>query len=258
LSRELRGIVDEHRAIYDLGVHGPDVLFYYRPLRPNHVKNLGRACHRTCGDEFFRHCCEVTARTVDASARGREPRKADCARGHEAHIAYLLGVLCHYMLDRECHPYVYARTGAGASHSAIEASFDRHLMVLDHLDPLKHSPTHHLKPSPHAARVMQDFYPLLTNGEIFGAQVSMKLMLRVLAARPPARPLFMTVAGLNGFRDLFIPPRPRRDLVDSDLRLKELYDDAVARAPGMIDQLMAHLNQGAPFGPEFHHTFGKD
>jgi hypothetical protein len=86
----------------------------------------------------------------------------------------------------------------------------------------------------------------------------MKLMLQLLAARKPARPVFMKIAGLAGFQDLFITTRPRHDLVDSDLRLKELYDAAVSRAPGMMNQLLAHLNSGTPFGPEFAHTFGKD
>lgn len=255
LDPALQRAVDRHRPLYDLGVHGPDVLFYYRPLKHNHVKNLGRACHRTRGDLFFAHCAEVVNRLDDRAATSPVLRKGDAPR---AYMAYLLGVLCHYMLDRSCHPYVYCKQEEGVSHSAIEASFDRHLMVLDGLDPLKYSPTHHLKPSHKAALVMRDFYPLLTEREIYGAQVSMLWILRALAIRPPLRPLFMELASLGHSRDLFITTRPNHDCVDSDLRLKELYDEALILAPDMLAQLLAHLQDGTPFGPEFNHTFGKD
>ena len=37
LPEELREAVQRYRGLYDTGVHGPDIFFYYRPVCPNRV-----------------------------------------------------------------------------------------------------------------------------------------------------------------------------------------------------------------------------
>ena len=32
LPEELRSVITAHRALYDIGLHGPDIFFFYRPL----------------------------------------------------------------------------------------------------------------------------------------------------------------------------------------------------------------------------------
>ena len=43
LPEELRGVVSRHRALYDIGLHGPDILFYYHALRSNPISARGGA-----------------------------------------------------------------------------------------------------------------------------------------------------------------------------------------------------------------------
>ena len=45
LPEELRGVITAHRALYDIGLHGPDIFFFYRPLGHNSVIRLGHALH---------------------------------------------------------------------------------------------------------------------------------------------------------------------------------------------------------------------
>ena len=45
LPEELRDKIEPYRALYDLGLHGPDLLFYYKALQSNHVSRLGGAMH---------------------------------------------------------------------------------------------------------------------------------------------------------------------------------------------------------------------
>ena len=33
LPRPLRSTVENHRELFDIGLHGPDILFYYHPMQ---------------------------------------------------------------------------------------------------------------------------------------------------------------------------------------------------------------------------------
>ena len=38
LPRPLRSTVENHRELFDIGLHGPDILFYYHPMKRNTAK----------------------------------------------------------------------------------------------------------------------------------------------------------------------------------------------------------------------------
>ena len=37
----LRATLEQHRELYDIGLHGPDLMFYYKALQSNPVNRLG-------------------------------------------------------------------------------------------------------------------------------------------------------------------------------------------------------------------------
>ncbi len=238
-------IVSSHRQLFDFGVHGPDLLFYYRPFLKTPVNHLGIQCHRQTGRCFF---------TRAAKAAAACPQR-DAAR------SYLLGVLCHFILDRECHPYVAEKEKSGVSHSAIEASFDRFLMEQDGLDPLTHRPTGHLIPSAGSALVIADFYPPLSRKEILIAENSMVFYLNALVTPPgkkrTALLTAMKLAGQQHFCDLLIPLTPNPKCRDSDGILLDKYQGALALAETMTPELLGHIETGSPLGTGFDHTFGE-
>ena len=49
VRRELEGnerkIIEKYPQLYLIGLHGPDILFYYKPLRPNPVNQIGYDLH---------------------------------------------------------------------------------------------------------------------------------------------------------------------------------------------------------------------
>ena len=100
LPAEAQKIIAQNRDLFDFGVHGPDLLFYYMPLGKNHVNQMGYRSHERTGRDFFTQ----TAETVNT------------AKDRNAALAYLYGVLCHFTLDRECHPYVARTEQTGVSH----------------------------------------------------------------------------------------------------------------------------------------------
>lgn len=129
LPAHLKKIIEENYDCFALGLHGPDLLFYYRPLSGNSTNAIGYAIHERHASEFFRKAKEIFER------RGKLG----------ADEAYLLGFLCHFALDSEGHPIVNAEMRAkGLSHTEIETAFDRYLLEKDGKEPCKIDFTAHI------------------------------------------------------------------------------------------------------------------
>lgn len=245
LPTEAQKIITQNRSLFDFGVHGPDLLFYYMPLTKNHVNQMGYRSHERTGRDFFTQAAQTTASAED----------------RDAALAYLYGVLCHFTLDRECHPYVGRKEQTGVSHSAIEASFDRYLMEKDGLDPVTHKVTSHLHPTPASARVIAPFYDPIQKEEVYQAQRSMRFYLNLLVASGPKRKLLlsgMNLAGKASMGDMFVPLHQNLACADSDEILFAHYQSALDLYQSLFGQLNALL-AGAPdaLGTGFDHTFGE-
>lgn len=245
LPAEAQKIVEQHRNLFDFGVHGPDLLFYYMPLTKNHVNRMGYRSHERTGRDFFTQAAET----------------ANAAKDRNAALAYLYGVLCHFTLDRECHPYVGRKEETGVSHSAIEASFDRYLMEQDGLDPVTHKVTSHLHPTPASARVIAPFYAPIQKEEVYQAQRSMRFYLNLLVASGPKRKLLlsgMNLAGKPSMGDMFVPLHPNLACADSDEILFAHYQSALGLYQSLFAELNALLEGDADaLGCGFDHTFGE-
>ena len=109
LPDELRAQLEQNRELYDIGLHGPDLLFYYHAAKSNPVGALGNAMHEEPGRVFF----------------DRARRVVHCEADRDAALAYALGFVCHFALDSTCHPYVEQFTReSGVTHCEIETEFD--------------------------------------------------------------------------------------------------------------------------------------
>ncbi len=107
LSEAIRHTIIENKELFDLATQGPDLLFYNNPFKKNDVSELGVRIHDEPARKFFDNILE---------------RKV--AKNPQI-LAYVLGALCHYGLDRACHPYVNAfADGDSARHTSLESDFD--------------------------------------------------------------------------------------------------------------------------------------
>ena len=132
LPESVRSQIRKYPDLYKIGLHGPDILFYYKPLMKNKVSALGHLIHEQPGSAFFE--------------RGRRILQAE--QGNQGGKAYLYGFLCHYLLDSCCHGTVYeTMEKSGLEHTHIETEFDRFLMEKDGLDPVRRCLTDHINPS---------------------------------------------------------------------------------------------------------------
>ena len=119
LPEDIRSICTAHRGLFDIGLHGPDIYFFYRPVLPNKVNRIGYAAHKRSGRYF----------------------------------------LCHFTLDSICHPYIHtAMKEFNVTHAATETAFDRALLLKDGKDPQHFDPCGHFEVNTRNAAVITPFY----------------------------------------------------------------------------------------------------
>ncbi len=69
LPRPLQNSIEAHRELFDIGLHGPDILFYYNALKKDPVNEQGHTLHEQFADEFFHHAVEVIEKAKDPQRR---------------------------------------------------------------------------------------------------------------------------------------------------------------------------------------------
>ena len=244
LPAALQDQIGKNRALFDVGLHGPDLLFYYHAAKSSPVSALGNAMHEQPGRVFFER-----ARGVVRQAKDRD-----------AALAYALGFVCHFALDSTCHPYVEAYTRqSGVSHCEIETEFDDMLLRRDGYDPLTFFTASHIHPSAENARVIAPFYRDISEQTALEALKGMITVHKVLQASNPVKRWVvltgMRVAGKYEFmHGLVANPQPNPKCVRSSQKLEELYKTAVPLAVRLIEEYADEK----PLGAEYQHTFGEN
>ena len=122
LSLSTLARIEDHPLLFQMGLHGPDLLFYYMPIFSTPLGQLGYSLHHHTGREVI----SVMLDTTDSLP----PEMQDAA------LSYMLGFACHYLLDSACHPYVTQLIKSGKS--------DYWLMEQDGSAPLKTDSVSHL------------------------------------------------------------------------------------------------------------------
>ena len=166
LDERTRGLIQKYRNLYDIGCSGPDILFFYRPLKSNPIRQLGNAMHNVPARDFF-----MKARTLIRTSS--DP---------EAALVYVLGFINHFVLDSECHPMVgKAVLETGVTHSEIESELDALLMREDGLDPIRTRACDRIVFTAKDCEIIAPFFGL-TSSEIKESINTMKLFLNFFVA----------------------------------------------------------------------------
>jgi hypothetical protein len=238
MDPETASIVRRNRRFFDMGVHGPDLFFYYGPSFSKKISSLGSFFHAQSGAAFFTRVC-------------RELR----LNPSEAKESYLYGVLCHYALDSMCHPFVHEQ--GEATHVALETEFDRFLLELDGKIPQEQDLSIHMRFDKRDCAVIAPFYPPAKEEEIARCVWNMRTVTHLLTVPGNAiRSIVKTGIGLAGAADLMMPPEPNAALLPLDAPMKALYDQALTQYPAMLATLRGHLHHGAGFDELYKPTFG--
>ena len=245
LPDQYRDVLMQYEDLFNIGLHGPDLLFYYKPFSHHPLHAEGGRMHRMTGREYF------TEAGTTFLARGR--RKAD--------YAYLCGFLCHFALDRACHGYIIAMDQEGtASHAEIESELDRILLEEDGLDPVRTNLAAHIHASDRAADVIAPYFPGAAKKEILSGIKGLSWF-----------NILLTLPGHLGYRRVdrilqYMPkysfihghmvnldPNPLCEQSNQDLRKR--YEDAVGDACLLIRSFLPVLKGKKKWPDLMDHDF---
>ena len=223
---DIKKRIDLHKDLFEIGLHGPDLFFYYYAPLKNVI---------------------LSGSTV--------PEK-------NAGLAYILGFLCHFTLDSVCHSYIEKKlTTDPVTHSDIETNFDRYLLLKQHRRPLHAKVTSHLRTSQESAKVIRTFFPTLSVRQVESSISSMiwyndlfttsdRLIRSLVKAALHATFTYKSLGGL------LMNETDNPLCTDSNLRLDKLMEASVPLCLSLTSNYLGFLHKGVPLSPYFRHTFG--
>lgn len=241
---DIRRTINRFRRLYDVGLHGPDVFFYYNPVYGTKIGDMGKRLHSQSGADFFMRAC-----------RGLRMEPS------EAGEAYLYGLLTHYCLDSVCHPYVEEKAAQEeATHGEIEAEFDRFLLERDgKVPPCAQDLSPHMRLTPQECEIAARLYSGISAAHMQTAVKNMERITKMLAVPDGIRRKAMkTAVGLvsKNYIGLFVPAQENPHCGKWNEELFLLYEQARGQFPALLLQISAHMTYNAPLGEEFTANFG--
>lgn len=247
LPEQIRKIVNRNKQLYDIGLHGPDILFYYHPLTLNRVNEIGYEMHKHSGKEFFEAAAEIIKKHPDDGQ----------------YQAYVYGFICHFALDVTCHGYIDDKIAeSGISHTEIEVEFDRSLMIADGKNPITNRLTDHIIPSETNAEIIAPFFPGAQPQEVKKALSGMISCNNLLIAPSKLkRALVYAILRISGnykeMHGLLVNYEENPACEDSTKMLYQLYAIAAERAVKMIIEFERYITDGqSPWNHIYGLTFG--
>lgn len=244
LPEDLRKVIRKHKKLYLIGLHGPDIFFYYHPFSGNSISKLGSRLHSETADHFFRDRIALFQENPDDAMR-----------------AYLLGFACHYLLDSACHPYINAfEEQTGISHAEIETHLDRALMEMDGKDPFSYEPACAICPDTEGNRVIQRCFPNLSRQEILECLKGMKFYTHLPICRSAVkRTVLLGLLKLSGqynsMEGQIMRKHANSKCETATRNLLTLYRKALNEAPGELEGLNEAILHGAPLSGRFQRNF---
>lgn len=247
LPSPLDAIINKNKELFLIGLHGPDILFYYKPLSSNSVNALGHRMHAEIAAPFFEY-----ARSVIQSQQGAR---------RERSISYIMGFICHFMLDSECHGYIAKKIAeSGVSHCEIETEFDRYLLVKEHKNPLTADLARHIVSSPENAAAISAFFPDLSDKEIEKSLDSIKWFSKLLVSPNHVKRTAL-VTGLkaagkyDAMGGLLVNFEPNPKCADSCQTLFHFLKNAIHPTLTLMEEYYAHLDEDEPLNERFQRNF---
>lgn len=242
LPENIASAVRANRGLYDIGLHGPDLLFYYKPLGTNAVNQIGFAMHARPAVNFFASAAEIVKSGTDAAA------------------AYAYGFVCHFALDSACHSYIENKIRlSGVTHTEIESEFDRSLLLEEGREPLSAVLTAHIRPDAEKARVIAPFFGILPEQALKALRSMVFYNGLLRAPHQPKRGIVNLVLRISGnykeMHGMMIAKRPIAACEDSSMRLKKLSAAAVPQAAALIQNFAEAVRGEAALSSAFQETF---
>lgn len=243
IQQPLKTVLENNLDLFNVGLHGPDILFYNRPYIHSKINRLGSAMHKQRADIFFYQAIEILKETKS-----------------EAQFAYLCGFVCHYILDSNGHPYINTIIKeTGVTHFEIETELDRYFMVKDHLDPLPSKLTDHIKANEDIVNNIEPYFKA-TKKDLYKSLKGMKFYDRLLIApQLYKRGLIYLVLSITftykRFQGFVVNYRPNKTVTPYLEHLEKLFNQSINECFDALDNFINVIKDDCPLSPRFKHDF---
>lgn len=244
LPKEIKAEIKTAKSLYLTGLHGPDILFYYKPLGKNTVNKTALDVHNELAAVFFENAIQ----------RYHENPSKELA-------SYILGFGCHYILDSVCHPYVWDYVEkSGISHAEIETEMDRYYMIREGKDPFTYLPAVSICQTRKGNEVISSVFNGITPGEIKQSLTGMKFYVGLLVCKSKyKRRLLLTLLKIVGCYDSMEGQIFRETIKDgckeSTKMLASLYNQALEEAVPALINLYECLHDEQILSERFNRDF---
>lgn len=248
LNDREKKIIEKNIEMYNLGVYGPDFLFFHHPLFPDRIQKIGSRHHH----QNYAIILEYAAERI---------RRKD---NPDAYMAYMYGFMCHFALDAYCHGYInHTGKERGIRHNLIESEFDRMLMQRDGYDPIHFKPTAHMKPTRIIAQKIASIYPDVDEKIVYSSTRSMKRLCNVLVAPTyVSRAVIYTGLFITGNywkkKGMIISHKPHKECEETNNEIYRLYNKAILFAGELIACYHGIVFENKPIPKVTYHTFSTE
>lgn len=241
----LSEIIHAHRRIFEIGLQGPDIFFFYKPLAGGgKVAKYGHHLHDISALAFFENALTVVERF------GRDSKE----------YAYLLGFICHFVLDAACHPYIadYIKA-SGVKHLEIEEEFEKYLLRMDGKDPIGF-PLAELVPTDAETAAAISPFEGISPAEVRGSLRDLKKVKKVLTApglmKQGTINTAMKLTGKHAYlKGLMNQRKDNPKCAESNKGLAERFAEAVGFGVEMMESFDRSLVTGEALDLRFDRNF---
>ncbi len=232
--------IQRFRRLYNGGLLGADLFFYFQPMLQTDVGDLYHTYNSMTGREFFTQACDLLKQNPS-----------------EGGTACLYGLLGHYCLSSQLAPLFRDALAQGnLSRTELEVELDRYLLCRD-----GKTPAHLQDVSPNYKMTrgecvtVSTFFPPATPANTHSAYDSMVFWTRRMAAKKRTLTQAVLKVSKGTFRDQLMPDHANHKCLHLDSAMEECCHRALELYPEMARQLTAFREQGEPLGDLFHPAF---
>lgn len=224
LHPALQHLLDIHRDAFNVGLQGPDILFNYRPLTRNKVNKLGSRLHGTRAAHFLKSAIYTIDKTKDEYA-----------------CAYLMGMICHFTLDKQCHLYIDTVAVAFKDHILLESAFECKILSMVGENPLTFKRYALIKGNSNLYEMLPRLYTELTRNQLKGAVCGMRRYERLFYSPTGRKLRFLRFiekcfTGSTDFSGMALTKELNPDSEQTD-KILALYHEAIPLAAKELEDL---------------------
>lgn len=245
LDTEDKKIIHTYLPQFRIGLQGPDFLFYYRPLHANRISELGSSIHHEPAANLLTPMMNVIRETGKNSPE----------------YAYVLGLICHFTLDSECHSYVNSSIEEfGLGHIELETEFERFMMDRDDLNPVGCKVWQIIPVDDVTAKTIASLYPNVNQKTARSCLFQMYQIKKLLVA--PGRLHYHILDGLlhigghyDAIQGHLMKPEPAKDCHIFNAVMFGKLMNSVPLAAKLITDFKDCLENGTDFPERFQRDF---